>query len=75
MHELSTVQYSDKIRWDNDAIEKFNISGPRYTSYPTALQFHEEFGVGDYVAAIERTNQKNKPLFFITRSLIVHRNY
>lgn len=27
--------------WQPELIEKYNTSGPRYTSYPTALSFHE----------------------------------
>ncbi len=32
------------VVWQPQLIEKYNTSGPRYTSYPTALSFHE--GVG-----------------------------
>lgn len=28
--------------WDQTLIEKYNISGPRYTSYPTALSFSKD---------------------------------
>jgi oxygen-independent coproporphyrinogen III oxidase len=28
-----------KLMWQQSLVEKYNISGPRYTSYPTALQF------------------------------------
>jgi oxygen-independent coproporphyrinogen-3 oxidase len=27
------------IDWDLALIQKYNYSGPRYTSYPTALEF------------------------------------
>ena len=32
-----------KLVWDQSLIEKYNYSGPRYTSYPTALEFDESF--------------------------------
>jgi len=32
-----------KMLWDQSLIEKYNYSGPRYTSYPTALEFNESF--------------------------------
>lgn len=32
------------IDWDLALIQKYNYSGPRYTSYPTALEFSEAFG-------------------------------
>ncbi|QIQ21725.1 oxygen-independent coproporphyrinogen III oxidase [Zophobihabitans entericus] len=31
------------VEWDQSLIEKYNYSGPRYTSYPTALEFNEAF--------------------------------
>lgn len=31
----------DDIRWDDRLIRKYDIQGPRYTSYPTAVQFHD----------------------------------
>jgi len=33
---------SSEIIWDFDLIQKYNQSGPRYTSYPTALEFSEK---------------------------------
>jgi oxygen-independent coproporphyrinogen-3 oxidase len=44
------VQF-DKVVWDEALIQKYNYSGPRYTSYPTALEFSEEFGVDDFLHA------------------------
>ena len=35
-----------------ELIKRFDISGPRYTSYPTADRFVEAFGTGDYVQAL-----------------------
>jgi len=31
----------DAIQWDEHLIDKYNVQGPRYTSYPTAVQFHD----------------------------------
>ncbi|WP_395376755.1 oxygen-independent coproporphyrinogen III oxidase [Marinicella sp. W31] len=45
------------IMWNQQLIEKYNITGPRYTSYPTALQFSDEFTVPDYKKAFVRTDQ------------------
>ncbi|MBE2264369.1 MAG: oxygen-independent coproporphyrinogen III oxidase [Burkholderiaceae bacterium] len=36
-----------------DLLRRFDISGPRYTSYPTADRFVEAFGADDYVRALE----------------------
>ena len=29
-------------------LEKYNYSGPRYTSYPTAVEFHEAYTVAEF---------------------------
>ena len=42
-------------------IQKYNISGPRYTSYPTALEF-SDFTEADYVKAIEASGRKDRDL-------------
>jgi oxygen-independent coproporphyrinogen-3 oxidase len=43
--------------FDAPLIEKYGGEGPRYTSYPTAVQFSEDFGAGDFEAAIAESNQ------------------
>ena len=40
-----------KLVWDQALIEKYNYSGPRYTSYPTALEFTEDFQHSDLIKA------------------------
>ncbi|MTD37481.1 oxygen-independent coproporphyrinogen III oxidase [Erwinia sp. CPCC 100877] len=42
------------IDWDLALIQKYNYSGPRYTSYPTALEFSESFSEDDFTRAVER---------------------
>ncbi|MBM7456203.1 oxygen-independent coproporphyrinogen-3 oxidase [Oceanisphaera litoralis] len=56
---------SAQIEWDQALIEKYNYSGPRYTSYPTALEFNDGFGMADLEAAASR--YPGRPL-----SLYVH---
>lgn len=53
------------IEWDQALIQKYNISGPRYTSYPTALEFHENFDEVAFLRASQR--YPNRPL-----SLYIH---
>ncbi|HBO39232.1 MAG TPA: oxygen-independent coproporphyrinogen III oxidase, partial [Pasteurellaceae bacterium] len=43
-----------EIIWDLDLIQKYNQSGPRYTSYPTALEFNENYTERDFQAAAAR---------------------
>ncbi|MCW9732654.1 oxygen-independent coproporphyrinogen III oxidase [Avibacterium sp. 20-15] len=51
--------------WDSALIQKYNYSGPRYTSYPTALEFNEHYNEQDFQAAAGR--YPDRPL-----SLYVH---
>jgi len=37
-------------------VQKYDRRGPRYTSYPTAVDFHESFTVADYEAALQRAD-------------------
>lgn len=53
---------TNSVVWDRSLIDRYDLSGPRYTSYPTAPQFHEEFGEAELCAAIERSNTAGRPL-------------
>jgi len=37
---------------------RFDRPGPRYTSYPTAVQFSESFGPPDYLERLERASER-----------------
>ena len=43
-------------KFDADLIAKYGGSGPRYTSYPTAVQFSEDFDAGAWLAALKESN-------------------
>ncbi|ACE61670.1 oxygen-independent coproporphyrinogen III oxidase [Actinobacillus pleuropneumoniae] len=49
-----------EIIWDLALIQKYNQSGPRYTSYPTALEFNENYNDDAFKAAAAR--YPNRPL-------------
>ena len=55
------------IKWDLDLIRRYDLSGPRYTSYPTAIQFDPELSAQDLVQTGQRTSDTRAPL-----SLYVH---
>jgi oxygen-independent coproporphyrinogen-3 oxidase len=57
---------AQNITFDSDLIRRYNVQGPRYTSYPTALQFGE-FESGALQRAIESSPLKDRDL-----SLYVH---
>ncbi len=50
------------LEFDSQLIQRYDLSGPRYTSYPTAVQFTEEFGIEDYRQQIQSSNTANRPL-------------
>jgi len=52
---------STTLKVDVDILKKYTKAGPRYTSYPTAPIFSEEFGEADYKRIIEGTNKNETP--------------
>ena len=56
-----------EVFFDQDLIVRYGGRGPRYTSYPTALQFNERLTPDDYRAKAAESNDSDVPL-----SLYVH---
>ncbi len=50
------------IVFDSELIRRYDRSGPRYTSYPTAVQFHDGFGADEYREIARATNASGRPL-------------
>ncbi len=57
----------DSIRWDTDLIRRYDQAGPRYTSYPTAVQFNGRIGSFELLHALRGSRHAGRPL-----SLYVH---
>ena len=55
------------VCFDTELIQRYGGRGPRYTSYPTALQFQSEFSSADYEAQAADSNETGGPL-----SLYIH---
>ncbi len=55
------------LRWDADLIRRYDSAGPRYTSYPTAVQLHSQVGSFDLLHALRESRRAVRPL-----SLYVH---
>ncbi len=51
-----------QLIFDLDLISRYDKSGPRYTSYPTAVKFDEAFGEAQYRACAGLTNQESREL-------------
>ena len=47
----------------SELLNKYNINGPRYTSYPTALEFNSEFDNQDFSLAIKNSPSKDLSLY------------
>ena len=56
-----------QVCFDQDLIVRYGGRGPRYTSYPTALQFNDELTEVDYRAKAKESNDTDVPL-----SLYIH---
>jgi len=56
-----------QVYFDQDLVVRYGGRGPRYTSYPTALQFNDELTQADYEAKARESNDSDVPL-----SLYVH---
>ncbi|NJM13518.1 MAG: oxygen-independent coproporphyrinogen III oxidase [Synechococcaceae cyanobacterium SM1_2_3] len=50
------------IVFDPALIRKYDQAGPRYTSYPTAVQFHEGYGDAEYQQQALASNASGRPL-------------
>ena len=49
------------LSFNRALVEKYDRPGPRYTSYPTAPQFHQAFAMDDYHGAAQASNQAAAP--------------
>lgn len=46
------TNHANQIVWSQELIDKYNINGPRYTSYPTALALHNQFPLSSMVRTL-----------------------
>ncbi len=58
---MSAVHPIPSVTFDPDLIRRYDRSGPRYTSYPTAVQFHPGFREEHYRAWAQQTNEEPIP--------------
>ncbi|WP_049630322.1 oxygen-independent coproporphyrinogen III oxidase [Cellvibrio sp. pealriver] len=54
--------FEQPLEWDSLLIHRYDLAGPRYTSYPTAPQFREAFSQSALFRAIVRSNLAHRPL-------------
>ncbi len=58
---MSETDFTNTI-FDEALIRRYDASGPRYTSYPTAVSFTDSFGETDYCQAAQRSNASPVPV-------------
>jgi len=51
---------SQSLIFDDALIKRYDKAGPRYTSYPTAVQFHENFGEENYKQFCQKSNELSR---------------
>ncbi len=62
MSEIKSFGKVDQtLEFDAELIRRYDQSGPRYTSYPTAVQFHEGFAEAQYRHWAARSNEGARP--------------
>jgi oxygen-independent coproporphyrinogen-3 oxidase len=49
-----------QVEFNLDLIKKYDKAGPRYTSYPTAVVFNENYKAEDYIKQAKLSNSTNK---------------
>ncbi len=49
------------VEFDSELVQRYDVAGPRYTSYPTAPWFRDDFGPEDYRARAAETDP-DRPL-------------
>jgi len=54
-----------KLEWDDALLKKYNVAGPRYTSYPTALEFSEDYQREDYLTCLHNLEQDKSLSLYI----------
>jgi len=60
--EPKSASRDESVCFDLDLIKRYDGRGPRYTSYPTALQFSDKFTVDDYLRNALDSNSSGVPL-------------
>jgi oxygen-independent coproporphyrinogen III oxidase len=51
----------NKVTFNKELIQRYDTFGPRYTSYPTAVQFNTDIGLEDYLDWAEKSNDDPIP--------------
>ena len=64
--ELDIKIQGETLNLTEELLRRYNVPGPRYTSYPTAPEWSDTFGTADYERALSASNQTGRPLSLYT---------
>jgi oxygen-independent coproporphyrinogen-3 oxidase len=53
---------SETLNVTREILDRYNVPGPRYTSYPTAPEWVESFGPADFEKSLLDSNHRRNPL-------------
>ena len=56
----ATTQLMSKTLFNKELLQRYDTTGPRYTSYPTAVQFNQKYNAEDYKRWVDDSN--NDPI-------------
>jgi oxygen-independent coproporphyrinogen-3 oxidase len=54
---MTTPASATRVEFDAELLARYDVTGPRYTSYPTAPSFREDFGERDYRGFARASNE------------------
>ncbi|MEH6445823.1 MAG: oxygen-independent coproporphyrinogen III oxidase [Oceanospirillaceae bacterium] len=59
---MSLLDKIQPVSWDLDLIKRHDVAGPRYTSYPTALQFSGSLDASAFIDSAKQSLDNKQPL-------------
>jgi oxygen-independent coproporphyrinogen-3 oxidase len=66
--QLDIKIQGETLNLTQEVLDRYNVAGPRYTSYPTAPEWSDSFGPQDYEEALTQSNKtgRTRPLSLYT---------
>jgi oxygen-independent coproporphyrinogen-3 oxidase len=62
-HESLNINIqSETLNVTPEILNRYNVPGPRYTSYPTAPEWADSFGPADFEKSLEKSNENGQAL-------------
>lgn len=47
----------ERVEFSSELLDRYNVPGPRYTSYPTAPEWSASFGAAEFASALDTSNE------------------